>query len=88
MKNNDIEVITTGCNPAYTLNDNVNYITAGLGYRVGGFYADLAYIHKHMTSTYHGFTSFKDYTNYWEDGASAKVTTNANQLVITLGYKF
>lgn len=88
VKNNDIEVITTGCNPAYTLNDNVNYITAGLGYRVGGFYADLAYIHKHMTSTYHGFTSFKDYTNYWEDGASAKVTTNANQLVITLGYKF
>ena len=88
VKRSDVEVITSGCNPAYTLNNNTSYITAGLGYRVGGFYADLAYAHKHMSSSYHGFASFADYTQYWEDGPTAKIDTNSNQLVITLGYKF
>lgn len=88
IKNNNVEVVTTGCNPAYSLNNDVNYITAGLGYRAGGFYADLAYIHRTMTSTYHCFTPFEDYDGYWTYAPQAKITDNSNQLVLTLGYKF
>ncbi len=88
VQNNNLEVYTSGCNPSYTLNNATSYITAGLGYRIGGFYADLAYAYKHLTSEWHGFTSFKDYDEYWYDGPQAKVTTNSNHLVLTLGYKF
>jgi len=88
IKNNKYEMITTGCNPAYSLNNNTNYITAGLGYRIGGFYADVAYMHKQLTSTYHCFTPFEDYDGYWTNGPQAKITDNSNQVVLTLGYKF
>lgn len=85
---NNLEVYTSGCNPAYTLNNATSYVTAGIGYRIGGFYADLAYAYKHLTSTWHGFTSYVEYDDYWTDGPQAKVTTNSNHLVVTLGYKF
>ena len=88
IRNNTVEVVTTGCNPAYNLNNDINYITAGLGYRAGGFYPDLAYVHRQMTSTYHCFTPFTDYDGYWSQAPSAKITDNSNQLVLTLGYKF
>ena len=88
LKNNTVEVVTTGCNPAYNLNNDINYITAGLGYRAGGFYADLAYIHRNMTSTYHCFTPFQDYDGYWTNAPQAKITDNSSQLVLTVGYKF
>lgn len=88
IKNNTVEVVTTGCNPAYSLNNDVSYITAGLGYRTGGFYADFAYVYRHMTSSYHCFTSFEDYDGYWSQGPQAKITDNSSQLVLTLGYKF
>lgn len=88
VADNNMEVYTSGCNPAYTLNNATSYVTAGIGYRIGGFYADLAYAYKHLTSTWHGFTSYVEYDDYWTDGPQAKVTTNSNHLVVTLGYKF
>jgi len=88
IKENKYEVITVGCNPAYSLNNNVNYITAGIGYRTGGFYADMAFVHRNMTSDYHCFTPFEDYDGIWSNGAQAKITDNSNQLVFTVGYKF
>lgn len=88
IKDNQYEIVTTGCNPAYSLNDNTSYITAGLGYRVGGFYADLAYVHRHQKSTYHCFTPFEDYDGYWTYAPQATITDNSNQLVLSLGYKF
>ncbi len=88
VKNNQWEVPTAGCNPAYQFNNSTNYITAGLGYRTSGFYVDMAYVHKQTDSTYHAFTSFIDYDGYWSYGAEAKMTDKSNQLVLTLGYKF
>lgn len=88
FKDGTVEVVTAGCNPAFSVNNDVNYITAGLGYRTGGFYTDLAYIHRSATSTYNCFTSFTDYDGYWSNGASAKITDKSNQLVLTVGYKF
>ena len=88
IKDNKMEVVTTGCNPAYSLNNNTSYVTAGLGYRTGGFYADLAYVHRHMESAYHCFSPFKDYDGLWTLAPQATITDNSSQLVLTLGYKF
>lgn len=88
VKNNEYEILTGGCNPAYSFNNDVRHITAGMGYRSGGFYADLAYVNKHLTSTYHCFTPFEEYDGYWTNGAQAKITDNSNQVVLTIGYKF
>ncbi len=88
IKDNKMEVVTTGCNPAYSLNNNTSYVTAGLGYRTGGFYADLAYVHRHMESAYHCFSPFEDYDGLWTLAPQATITDNSSQLVLTLGYKF
>lgn len=88
VKDSNVEVYTMGTNPAYTLDSDAQYITCGLGYRISGFYIDAAYVHKHRSSTYHAFTSFKDYDGYWYDAPQAKVTDNNSQLVFTVGYKF
>lgn len=39
--NGDIEVITAGTDPGYTLQNTTNTFSAGLGYRSRGFYVDL-----------------------------------------------
>ncbi len=88
VENSNIQVYTSGTNPAYTFDTNTQYITCGLGYRFSGFYADLAYVYKHRESTYHAFTSFQDYDGYWTDAPSAKVTDGNSQLVFTIGYRF
>ena len=88
VKNSNVEVVTVGTNPAYTLGSDTQYGTFGLGYRISGFYVDAAYVYKHRTSTYHAFTSFKDFDGYWYDAPSAKITDNNSQLVFTVGYKF
>lgn len=83
-----VEVVTAGTDPSYTLLNNTNTISAGIGYRTGGFYFDLAYLHRATDATYHAFTNFKDINNVWTEAPTAKVDFNSNQLVFTLGYKF
>ena len=77
------EVLTSGTDPSFSLDKNTNYISAGLGYKLGNFYVDAAYIHKAATST------LKPYTSY--DGVrtpSFDVSENNNSIVLSLGFKF
>lgn len=85
---NNLEIYTSGTNLGYTFNQSSNYVTAGLGYRTGGFYVDLAYVNRQRTSTYHSFTPFQDYDGLWTLAPQAKIKENANQLALTVGYKF
>lgn len=85
---NNLEIYTSGTNLGYTFNQSSNYVTAGLGYRTGGFYVDLAYVNRQRTSTYHCFTPFQDYDGLWTLAPQAKIKENANQLALTVGYKF
>ncbi len=86
---NDGEVIwTAGTIPSYTFDKTTQYITAGLGYRYKGFYADLAYVHKNRESTYHAFSPVIEETALLQGSPSAKVTDNNNQVILSLGYKF
>lgn len=83
-----MEVSTAGMNPSYTVNNGTRYITLGLGYKVSGFYFDLAYVNKHRTSTFNAFTPFVDYDGVWSMAPSAKLTDNSSQIVATIGYRF
>ena len=71
--------------PEYRFDNSTDYYSAGLGYRVGGFYADLAYVHKHQSSTYYAFSP---------DNSSnirtprADISFASNQVILSLGYKF
>lgn len=85
LKNGDVMVSTQELFPAYLLDETTNYITAGIGYRVKGFYADLAYVYKNQKATYHGFT---DDPASLIRGPKASVSFNSNQVVLSLGYKF
>lgn len=80
-------VSTSGTNPAYTFNRDTRYITAGLGYRYKWFYADLAYVNKHLSSTYQPFSSFDDGTD-WIYAPYSDFTTTENNIVLTLGVRF
>lgn len=82
-------IMTSGTNPAYTMNKDTQYITCGLGYRFGGFYVDAAFVHKTAHSTWHAFSSFTDAsTGKLAMAPTAEVTNNNNDLVFTIGYKF
>lgn len=86
--NQQIEIATSGTNPAYTFTSDTNYITFGLGYRFGGFYIDGAYVHRSRESRYHPFTSFESMATSISEIPTAKVSQNNNNVVLTLGYKF
>lgn len=84
-RNNDLTIYTVGTNPAYRFDNTTNYVTCGIGYKTGGFYADLAYVYKRMSSEYHAFTP--------DPGSgiaspSAKLNLTNNQVVLSMGYKF
>ncbi len=85
-KNGSMVISTAGTQPDYTFDNSTNYITAGLGYRLNGFYADLAYVHKHTAATYHAFTD--DPSNLQIQSPKADLGLNSDQVVLSLGYKF
>lgn len=93
VKDGDIEVYTTGCNPAYTFDNTIRYITLGLGYRYKGFYADLAYVNKYRKSSYSPFSSYDDLSyedpsDSWVYNPATEFTTTNNNIVLSIGYKF
>lgn len=77
------EVYTAGTNPAYTLNREIQSITAGIGYRYQAFYADAAYVHRNKKSTYQAFTSYNGI-----QAPKADLTENTNSVVLSVGFKF
>ncbi|MDE7393398.1 MAG: hypothetical protein K2M80_02850 [Muribaculaceae bacterium] len=87
VNNGDVQVYTSGCNPSYAFTTGTNYITAGLGYRTGGFSIDFAYVNKHQKSTYRPYTCYGDDLG-WVDSPYVDFTNNSNQLVLSLGYRF
>lgn len=78
-------IYTSGTNPAYTFDQDTNYVSFGLGYRTGGFYIDAAYVYKNTKSTYHAFSPFE---GAWQLEPYSNVKLRNNNIVLTLGYKF
>ena len=85
VRDNKMTVVTSGTAAEYRLDNTTNYITAGLGYKTGGFYVDLAYVHKNMGSEYHAFTPDPQSSIV---SPQAKLSFTNNQLILSCGYKF
>ena len=81
------EVYLSGTNPAFTVDDKTQYVTLGAGYRYKAFYADLAYVNKQRTSSYHAFTGYTDANNFIQAPRFDLKSTD-NNIVVTLGVKF
>lgn len=79
---------TAGTIPSYTFNKTTQYVTAGLGYRYKGFYADLAYVNKQRETTWHAFSPMIEDGKTLQDSPSASIKSNNNQVVLSVGYKF
>lgn len=86
--NDGLNIWTAGTLPSYMFDNDTQYITAGLGYRYGGFYADLAYVNRRRESTWHAFSPIVVQETIDQGSPAAKVTDTRNQVVLSLGYKF
>lgn len=86
LSDNKMEVYTAGTRPQYVLSDATNYITAGLGYRYKKFYADLAYVYKHKTASFHAYSP--DPSTPSISSPQADLSLNNSQIVLSMGFKF
>lgn len=81
-----VSVPSTVTIPNYRLDNVTNYVTLGLGFKHKGFYADLAYVYKHMGSTYYPFSP--DPENLRETLTKSKLSFSTSQVALSIGYKF
>ena len=85
VRDNQQTVYTVGTTPQYSLDNTINYITCGLGYKYQKFYVDAAYVYKRRSSTYHAYTP--------DPGSSiaspqANITDSNSQVVLSMGFRF
>lgn len=81
--NGDVEVFTSGMNPAYTMNKSTNTVSVGLGYHYKSFYLDGAYVYRNRKSVYQAFTNFNSY-----EAPRADLSETTNSIVLSLGFRF
>lgn len=84
-KDRIVDVPGAGVMTNYRLDNATNYVTAGIGYRHRGFYADLAYVYKNMSSEYYPFSP--DPADPMS-AANANLKFDSSQIVMSIGYKF
>lgn len=86
---NDKEyVYTSGTLPNYRFDNTTNYITCGIGYRWSNLYVDMAYVYKHMDSSYHAYTPDIVDRRVVSPSPQAKLTLDNSQVVLSAGIKF
>lgn len=90
-KNGQMTIYTADPSPSYEFDNDINYLSCGLGYRYQAFYIDLAYMYRSRSSEWHAYSPFigdDNYANSKSGGPVGKIKTNDNQLVMSLGFKF
>lgn len=85
VKDYKVDVPGTGIMTNYSLDNTTSHITCGLGYKHKGFYVDLAYVYKHMSSEYFPFSPDIDYPS---TAVKSKVINDKSSVVLSMGYKF
>lgn len=93
LRNGDVEVLSSGTVPHYTVLNTTNHYTFGLGYRfTPNFYMDLACIYRVQNEKLYPFSNV-----FWEDKGQhiepvymqpAEVSAKTTRLALTFGYKF
>lgn len=85
VKDYRVDVPGTGIMSNYSLDNQTQHVTCGVGYKHKGFYLDLAYAYKYTSSEYFPFSP--DIS----DPASAvrsKLEFNKSSIALSMGYKF
>jgi hypothetical protein len=91
VKNGEIEVVTPGTIPNYTLEGDALYLTTGMGFRfTPRFYMDLAFVYRTQEDELYFFSPLVDINtgNRYLDSTPAKLTNNSFKTQVTFGYKF
>ncbi|MDO4511875.1 MAG: hypothetical protein Q4B68_08680 [Bacteroidales bacterium] len=87
VRNNQMNVVTVNSNPVYEFDNDTQYITAGIGYRYGSFYFDLAYVHKQRKSQYNAFSPMV-WSGGIEPNVYSEVKDDTNRISLTAGFRF
>lgn len=85
VKDYRVDVPGTGIMSNYSLDNQTQHVTCGVGYKHKGFYLDLAYVYKYTSSEYFPFSPDTS------DPASAvrsKLEFNKSSIALSMGYKF
>lgn len=85
-RNNKVEIYTSDTRPSFRFDNSTNYLTCGLGYKGSHFYADAAYVYKHMSSAFHAYPS--DISVSEPTSPIADVNFNQSQIIVSLGVRF
>jgi hypothetical protein len=90
IKNREIEIITAGTIPHYTIEGDINYFTAGLGYRfTPNFYMDAALVYRtQKDDLYYYSPVWNKNGNILVDSKPVSFTNTSCKGLVTLGYKF
>lgn len=80
------DIWTAGTMPEFRFDNTTNYITCGMGYRIQKFYVDVAYVYKHLNSSYHAFSQDPESSDI--KSPSAHVGLDNSQIVLSAGFKF
>lgn len=90
LRNGDVEVLTVGTLPHYTIDQNITNYTVGFGYRfTPQFYADIACIYKMAKEDAYSFSPmFDNAGKSIVEPYSASLKTNSTRVALTIGYKF
>lgn len=90
LKEGNVEVVTVGTLPHYTIDRGITNYTVGLGYRfTPQFYIDLACVLKTLKEDAYAFSPI-----YSDEGSAlitslpASLKTKSTRVALTLGYKF
>jgi hypothetical protein len=73
----------------YINTKNLYNLTAGLGFRAGSFYCDMAYVYTHRNSYFYPFNvqNFA-YSKASDNISGNKINDERNRFIVTLGYRF
>ncbi|MDR1436919.1 MAG: outer membrane protein transport protein [Candidatus Symbiothrix sp.] len=90
IKNREIEVVTAGTIPHYTIEGAINYFTAGLGYRfTPNFYMDAAFVYRTQKDDLYSYSSIWDRNGkFLVDSRPVRLTNTSYKGLVSLGYKF
>ena len=86
VRDNEYTIYTAGTNPSYSMDNSINYVTCGLGFKYKKFYCDLAYVYKHRSSDWHAFTP--DPYSPELPSPQSKLTSDDHQITVSMGIKF
>jgi long-subunit fatty acid transport protein len=91
FKNSEIEAVTPGTIPNYTLEGHTLYLTTGVGFRfTPHFYMDLALVYRTQEDKLHFFSPlfYSDTGEKYLDSTPARLINSTFKTQLTFGYKF